>query len=60
MLWARRCWLRLQTLFRRERNAQQLNDEIQFHLQQQISENVAAGMNPQEARSRSTRSANGN
>src|SRR5215831_89357 len=50
MVWARRFWLRLQTLFRRNRNSQRLDAEIQFHLEQQIAENLAAGMNPQEAR----------
>jgi predicted permease len=50
MLWARRLWLRLQTLFRRERAARLLNDELQFHLDQQIAENVAAGMSRKEAR----------
>jgi predicted permease len=50
MMWTQRLWLQLQTLFRRNRNSQQLDDEIQFHLDQQIAENLAAGMNPQEAR----------
>ena len=50
MVWARRLWLRLQTLFRRERAEQRLEDELKFHLEQQIAENIAAGMNPQEAR----------
>ena len=50
MLWARRFWLKLQNLFRRNRNAQRLNDEIQFHLEQQIAENFAAGMSREEAR----------
>jgi predicted permease len=50
MVWVRRLWLRLQTLFRRERVAQRLDDEVQFHLEQQIVENIAAGMSPQEAR----------
>ena len=50
MVWARRFWLRLQTLFRREGVSQRLDDEVQFHLEQQITENIAAGMNPQEAR----------
>ena len=45
-----RLLLQLQTLFRRERAAQQLDDELQFHLEQQIAENVAAGMNEEEAR----------
>ena len=50
MAWTRRFWLKLQTLFRRNRNAQQLNDEIQFHIDQQIAENIAAGMSPGDAR----------
>src|SRR5438094_542356 len=50
MVWARRFWLRLQTLFRRDRNAKRLDDEIQFHLDQEIAENLAAGMSAQEAR----------
>jgi predicted permease len=50
MLWAERLWLRVQMLFRRERAAQQLDDELQFHLEQQIAENVAAGMSEEEAR----------
>lgn len=50
MQWIQRFWLRLQTLFRRNRSTQRLNDEIQFHLDQQIAENLADGMSPQEAR----------
>ena len=50
MVWTRRFWLRLQTLVRRDRSALRLNDEIQFHLDQQIAENLAAGMSRQEAR----------
>jgi predicted permease len=47
---AQRFWLKLQTLFRRKRAAQQLADELQFHLDEQIAENIAAGMSPEEAR----------
>lgn len=54
MMW--RLWLRLQTLFRRERNVQRLDDEIQFHIDQQIAENRAAGMSPEEARYAAMRS----
>ena len=50
MLWIRRFLLRLQTLFRRDRSTLRLNDEVQFHLEQQIAENLAAGMSRQEAR----------
>src|SRR5882672_3314153 len=50
MAWAWRFWLRLQTLFRRDQIVHRLDDEIQFHLDQQISENISAGMSPEEAR----------
>src|SRR5258708_10378858 len=50
MVWAHRFWLRLHTLFRRDRITQRLDDEIQFHLDQQIAENISAGMSPEEAR----------
>ena len=46
----RRLWMRLQTLFQRHRFVKELDDEIQFHLDQEIAENVAAGMEPLEAR----------
>jgi len=49
MMWARRLWLRLQTLFRRNRNGKRLDDEMQFHIDQQIEENLAAGMSREEA-----------
>jgi len=49
MLWVQRFWLRLQTLFGRNRSAERLDDEIQFHLEQQIAENIAGGMSPEEA-----------
>jgi|SRR6266850_1303703 len=50
MLWARQLWLRLRTLFLRQRITHRLDDEIQFHLEQQITENIAAGMSREEAR----------
>src|SRR5215467_3463487 len=50
MTWARQVWLHLQTLFRRHRSTQRLDEEVQFHLDQQIAENIAAGMSAQEAR----------
>src|SRR5215469_5564909 len=55
MVWARRFWLRLQTLFRRDRSGERLEDEIQFHLDHQIAENLAAGMSREEARYAATR-----
>jgi hypothetical protein len=50
MEWAQRLWLRLETLFFRKRFVSRLNDEIQHHLNEQIAENLAAGMSPEEAR----------
>jgi putative ABC transport system permease protein len=50
MLWARQLWLRFQTLFRRSQNSERLDDEIQFHLDQQIAENIDAGMSREDAR----------
>ena len=49
-MWAQRFWLKLQTLFHRNRTTQQLDDEFQFHLEQQIGENIARGMSREEAR----------
>ncbi len=45
-----RLTIKLQMLFGRRKAAQQLNDELSFHLDQQIRENIAAGMNKREAR----------
>jgi putative ABC transport system permease protein len=50
MAWVRRLWLRFESLFRRGRNAQRLDAEIQFHREQQIVENLAVGMSPDDAR----------
>jgi putative ABC transport system permease protein len=43
-------WLRLRGLLHRHRIARELDDEIRFHLDQQIAENIAAGMSRDEAR----------
>jgi predicted permease len=56
MVWVQQLWLRLQTLFSRRRVAERLDDEIQFHLDQQASEYVAAGMDWEEARRAAMRS----
>ena len=42
--------LRFRNLFRRQRSVQHLDEELQFHLDQQAAENATAGMDPQEAR----------
>ncbi|HEY6126773.1 MAG TPA: ABC transporter permease [Candidatus Acidoferrum sp.] len=50
MAWTQRAWLRLQTLVSREKFRGELDREMDFHLDEQIAENVTAGMNPEEAR----------
>jgi len=42
--------LRLRLLFRSKQVDQELKDELCDHLEQQINENVARGMSPEEAR----------
>jgi predicted permease len=55
MVWARRMWMRLQGLFRGRENRRRLDDEVEFHLEQQIRENLAAEMTKEEARRRALR-----
>jgi putative ABC transport system permease protein len=42
--------MRIEMLFLRNRAADRLDDELRFHLEQQIAGNIAAGMSPDEAR----------
>jgi putative ABC transport system permease protein len=46
---------RLRTFFRKEVVEQELSDEMRFHLERQVEENIASGMSPQEARRAATR-----
>jgi hypothetical protein len=55
MLRAQQWWLRLRVLFRRDHVAHELDDEMQFHLDQQIAENVALGKSREEARNAALR-----
>jgi len=48
--WLEMLRMRLHMLFGRERAGTRLDEELRFHLEQQIAENVAAGMSPDEAR----------
>jgi hypothetical protein len=41
--------LRLRSFFRRKQVDQELKDELRDHLEQQIKENLAAGMSPEDA-----------
>ncbi len=45
-------WLR--NLFLRDRSEEELDEELSFHLERQIQEDVSHGMDPVEARSRAT------
>ena len=50
MRWMAQVGMRMQMLFRRARSSAQLDDELQFHLERQIAENMNAGMSKEEAR----------
>jgi len=42
--------LRLRSLFRRQQVEQELDEELQYHLERKIEENLARGLTPEEAR----------
>jgi predicted permease len=42
--------LRLRSLFRRRQVEQELDEELRYHIERQIEENIAKGMAPEEAR----------
>src|SRR5262245_33225624 len=42
--------LRLRSLFRRARVEEELDEELRYHIERQIEENIAKGMTPDEAR----------
>jgi predicted permease len=50
MRWLAQAGMRLQMLFRRGSAGMRLDEELRFHLERQIAENVAAGMSREEAR----------
>lgn len=50
MRWLARLRMRVEMLLQRGRAGSRLDDELRFHLDQQVSENIAAGMSPDEAR----------
>src|SRR5215469_4086236 len=59
MRWYYKLPLRLRSLFRKDKAEQELNEELQFHLQNQIDEFVAHGMDAEEARHAALRSLGG-
>src|SRR5689334_8631660 len=56
MRWADKLWLRFRSLLRRRAIEKELDAELRFHLEQQIEENLASGMAPEEARYAARRS----
>ncbi|HEX4230137.1 MAG TPA: ABC transporter permease [Bryobacteraceae bacterium] len=56
MSWVRLVAARLHGLFERKRLERELDDELRFHLEMQIEDNLEAGMNPVEARYAALRS----
>jgi predicted permease len=55
MRWLERFRMSLMMLFHRPAATARLNDELEFHLEQQIAENIAHGLSPDEARSAALR-----
>ena len=51
--------LRLRSLFRRRQVEQELDEELQYHIERKIEEYTAGGMSPEEARSAALREMNG-
>jgi predicted permease len=51
--------LRLRSLFRRRHVEQELDEELQFHLEQKIEEGIANGLSPKEARYAAMRAMDG-
>jgi putative ABC transport system permease protein len=50
MRWFDAVLIKAQTLFTRRRAAARLEDELRFHVERQVAENLDAGMSPEEAR----------
>src|SRR5580658_6201842 len=56
MRWLHKLLMQCRMLLGRDRAGKQLQAELQFHLDQQVAENVAAGMSGEEARHAALRS----
>ena len=50
MRWIQQLQMSLRMLFHRKKEKSRLQAELNFHLEQQVTENVARGMDPEEAR----------
>jgi macrolide transport system ATP-binding/permease protein len=55
MRWYYGWQFRMRSWFQRQKSERDFNDEIEFHLQQQIDKHIAQGMDPDEARHASLR-----
>jgi predicted permease len=55
MLWLQRLTLRLRTLVFRARTTREIDDELRFHIDREIAENVARGMSEDAARTNGLR-----
>src|SRR5215831_14202767 len=55
MRWWEQVRMSVLMLFRRKREAARLDEELEFHLEQQIAENMSRGMPPDEARAAALR-----
>jgi predicted permease len=55
MRWLHQITMRMRMLFTRARASSRLDDELRFHLDRQIAENIAAGMSANEARTAALR-----
>ena len=56
MRWLEQLRMRIQMLFNRGEAAAHLDDELRFHIEHQVAENIAAGMSADEARYAALRS----
>ncbi len=56
MRWLPQLRMQIKMLFQRCKASAQLDDELRFHLEEQIAENIAAGMSAEEARYAALRS----
>jgi hypothetical protein len=45
----RTVWLRIRSLWQRPAVKREIDEELRFHLEQRTTENIAAGMPPEEA-----------
>jgi hypothetical protein len=56
MSWTSVMAARLRALFGRDKLERELDDEVRFHLEMEIDDNIARGMSPDEARYSALRS----